>query len=1189
MPVSLIVADGLSAALDALAEDLDRCWPDDPFASVPILLGDRRLESRVRAGLAHRLGVASALVFRGAREGLRAAAAAAAGSEGASAERWWTRELADGPPMWSGARLADRILGVWERRLSDDAFSELQRYLAAAEGFEEGARRLALASAVAEWMGEFVWNAPKDALQAVSDPSPCVPTPWLRATLADLLSGGDSPAHDLQRVLAGEAQPLSGPPLRILGLSDTTPTTRALLDVLGQTHPVSLFRSCVAPARWGEETPAPLPAGSAAARLLEVEEREREAWMGRSGILQHLATRPTEGDRRTPALRRWQQALRTGSVPDEGGPAPWDDETPSQLVPAWSARREVELLRDRLLAAFLEDRLEPRDVLVVTPDLSTYGPLVASLFSEPQRAGVRTAPGEEEFPGASEAGERQAPAIPCKLAGLGLSQTNPVAQTLELVVAICADRVTAPGLLALVALPPVQRRLGLGGDAAKEARSLLQDSGARWGFDGDDKAQVYGEPAHQNSVRFGLERLAVSAFVHDDASALVPLRHGDARGDLRAPMPASGQVPIAGSLAALTTALEKTRAQWREPETPAGWRARLRDALDRFTAAVGSRAWLRRAVNDALDEVFIDDETVHLDVEAVRQALRARFELPLREKGAFGSAVAIEPLRPRSLTPHPVVVLLGMNSGTFPRGRRVAEWEPPLPEGVHDPLALQRQAFADAVMAAGEDLWVYWTAREPKKGRELPPCTPVMELAQLLCPGRSVPEGWLEPRGRHAWSPVAVGDASTPTTFSTATAAASRLLAEARAEGAGWRVASPDDALPPWTPSATDRELEVEAFVGELLNPSKTFLYRRVGVYLSDLDPPLPDREPVELDHLDQWRLRDTIAAMVHERYPPPATLDDAAVQDLEEAILDRVAAEGSLPLEEGAVLEVRGALNKMKDLNAALGLTEGDREGVDHPVGGVIRLPSGADLRLSAQVPSVLQRGDASTPSELHLHQWIHPNDIDYKPRAFLQAWVCLLLARASGQPVEGARILGTDKGIWLVPWCDSGKGKGQPMLREQWLGAEGQALAERWLQVLAALWWQAHHTPLRLFKATSLAVAKPYVGRDTRDKPPAVLRSAAIKGALGAFVSSRYSQGDDADRWIAMLHPGFDPAREMRGEEVFSKDWSALVAELLGPEREGVSSPQDLVSLARLLWHPILASRRTESGGIKHWKAHG
>ena len=51
--------------------------------------------------------------------------------------------------------------------------------------------------------------------------------------------------------------------------------------------------------------------------------------------------------------------------------------------------REVQLVRDRILGWMADDpTLQPRDVLVMTPDVERYAPLLASVFSDRDATGV---------------------------------------------------------------------------------------------------------------------------------------------------------------------------------------------------------------------------------------------------------------------------------------------------------------------------------------------------------------------------------------------------------------------------------------------------------------------------------------------------------------------------------------------------------------------------------------------------------------------------------------------------------------------------------------------------------------------------------------------------------------------------------------------------------------------------------
>ena len=73
----------------------------------------------------------------------------------------------------------------------------------------------------------------------------------------------------------------------------------------------------------------------------------------------------------TGALRR---DLSDTSLLFQAAPGPW---------------REVQLVRDRILQWLAEDpQLEPRDVLVMTPQIDRYAPLLRSVFNDIGATGV---------------------------------------------------------------------------------------------------------------------------------------------------------------------------------------------------------------------------------------------------------------------------------------------------------------------------------------------------------------------------------------------------------------------------------------------------------------------------------------------------------------------------------------------------------------------------------------------------------------------------------------------------------------------------------------------------------------------------------------------------------------------------------------------------------------------------------
>ncbi len=109
-----------------------------------------------------------------------------------------------------------------------------------------------------------------------------------------------------------------------------------------------------------------------------------------------IASKPTDGidllfqlqsdilhlrDRTEPKLR--QDGTPVADTPENFQPTPENGtaDRSIQIHSCHSPMREIEVLRDNLLALFEEDPdLKPRDVIVMTPDIGAYAPYISAVF-----------------------------------------------------------------------------------------------------------------------------------------------------------------------------------------------------------------------------------------------------------------------------------------------------------------------------------------------------------------------------------------------------------------------------------------------------------------------------------------------------------------------------------------------------------------------------------------------------------------------------------------------------------------------------------------------------------------------------------------------------------------------------------------------------------------------------------------
>ncbi len=574
--------------------------------------------------------------------------------------------------------------------------------------------------------------------------------------------------------------------------------------------------------------------------------------------------------------------------------------------PCHGPLREVEVLRDWLLHRFERDhgdakRLDPQDVLVLTPSPETYGPLVLQVFA---RRGVTVRPegskpyatrtdegGDESDDAAADdaamsaeddaakSGKPAVPAIPVHVSHLGPGRPNAVGDVLLRLLECADERLDTPRLLGLLDRGPVQVRFRLGPDDVAALRELVVDSGARWGFDAKDRAAAEQPALHANTLAHGLERLALGRLLPDDT--VVP---GDGEFAPVTSM-ASGDAEAAhrvATLAAVVNALHDEVSALRAvpSATPTKWREHITLLLETFTDSSAALAWQRSAVDETLDEVLPAGDGVALERRAVRRLLEEAFTQSVSGTVPNCGAVSMRGLMANAVRPSKVVALLGMSDGAFPRAAVRPPWDP---FSADDARSLDRALLHDVAAAASDVLWIGWTGYEMKRGERLPACVPVEELAQdlgveLHGEGTNELDAVFRRPARHPWyEKLETWD--------------DEFAALPKPASLG---AATTDVV---------TEMTARAVADALTEPSKFLLKNRLDVYVPEDEDAVEGREPVELDGLGTWKLRD---AVLQELRATNAAPDDVKVDELAQRLLVRWQGEGEALPGAAARLAVR-------------------------------------------------------------------------------------------------------------------------------------------------------------------------------------------------------------------------------------------------------------------------------------------
>ena len=765
----------------------------------------------------------------------------------------------------------------------------------------------------------------------------------------------------------------------------------------------------------------------------------------------------------TDTLLGWLQAdLRanhTPTVTERAARAAEDDDRSVQVHACHGAARQIDVLREVLVGLLQDDpTLEPRDIVVMCPDIETVAPLISAGFGL----------GDILASDVIEEGGHPAHRLRVRLADRAPSSTNPLLGVAVTLVELAGGRVTASDVLDLASREPCSRRFGLAADDLSRLAGWVADAGIRWGIDVTQRAAYSLEAFEQNTWSAGLDRLLLGVAMSGDEHRT--LGRGLPVDDI-----GSSEIELVGRLAELVARLGDCLARLAVAERADDWFGALRDGVRDLCEVATDDAWqlpqFERELARAASSGTGDTPLRLADVRALlHKRLAGR---PTRANFRSGTLTVCTMVPMRSV-PHRVVCLVGMDDGVFPRtvgvdGDDVLARRPVV--GERDQRSEDRQLLLDAVLAARETLVITYAGAGEHTGEERPPAVPLGELLDALDRTTAAPV-----RGhvlvRHPLQPYDVRNHESDGLVVHAGSPAPFSFDRATLEGARAVVAERHPVPPFLTTALAEREhldLTLEELKRFLFHPARAFLRTRLEVAVPFSPDEINNAIPVTLDGLQVWQIGDRLLREVLAATDPGATAT---------AVMTAEQLRGTLPPFELGRRALGGVVEECQKLFVATApLRQGQPRTLD------VDVDLGSGRRLTGTVAKVYG-SEIVTLSYSRL-----------KPRQRLEAWLDLLALTATF-PDDN--------------WRSHAVARERAGPRRALIGPLDHRAGE-WLRALVALYDLGQQRPLAAPIGTAAAWAEAHARSllgDTED--PTVT-------AAGAWVTDPHNssgiKGEDAD----------------------------------------------------------------------------
>jgi exodeoxyribonuclease V gamma subunit len=427
----------------------------------------------------------------------------------------------------------------------------------------------------------------------------------------------------------------------------------------------------------------------------------------------------------------------------------------------------VEILHDQLLELLAHPpqgrAIDPRDVVVMVPDIAVFAPAVRSVFGQYDRDDPRC--------------------IPFDIADLQERGNNPLLVAVEWLLRLPMQRCALSEVRDLLDVPALAKRYDLEAEDMPRLAQWLAGAGVRWGLNQPQRDDLgLGASGEQNTWLFGLRRMLLGYASGDGGSLLDASAHSTTYG--AAPAAASetglgattsadldattssasnattsaafkdiqpyGEVggldaAIAGSLASVVESLTRWWTIASTPASPAEWAERARALIEDFVAPTDDRermtvAALLDALRGWMDACDTAGFVEPVSLAVAREAWLSGIDEPGLNKRFRAGGVTFCTLLPMRSIPFEVVCLLGMNEGDYPRSSRRSDFDLTALPGLHRPGDRSRrdddrQLMLEALLSARRVLYVSWTGRSARENFEQPPSVLVSQLRDYLSAG----------------------------------------------------------------------------------------------------------------------------------------------------------------------------------------------------------------------------------------------------------------------------------------------------------------------------------------------------------------------------------------------------------------------------------------------------------------------
>ncbi len=500
--------------------------------------------------------------------------------------------------------------------------------------------------------------------------------------------------------------------------------------------------------------------------------------------------------------------------------------------------REIEVLYDNILDMIEQDGIQPRDILVMAPDITAYAPYINVVFGDRKLSG-----GQHKI--AYDISDQSL-----------ISYSQIVTAFIELL-NLSQARFTVNSIMDILEIGQVHSAFGLSDENLEIIRKWLADTRIHWGVDGLHREELGGIRFDEYSWRSGIRRMLLGFAIYDPDNRIVIndiLPYDKIEGN---------NSIILGKFIEFVETLFALSSEFKRSRPVNDWCDRLLNLLDQLFVSDNESykdiAFLRQTIMQLQQHAHQCEVTTPVGIDVIRNYLSDVSMQATNSSAFLRGKVTFCTMQPMRSIPRKAICLIGMNDGEFPRSdikigfNLIARQVKPCDRSRRYE---DRYLFLEALLSARQKLYISYQGRSEQDNSVLPAANPVCELVDYIRQRFNNPDIDQQIHTEHklqAFNP-AYFSADVPELFSYSQE--NKSAAEA--------LVNPPAEMPffsqPTASKTIDDTIEIDDLISFFNNPAEYFLRYSLGAAVKQYQAEqLDDVEPFSLDQLDGYCVNQEI------------------------------------------------------------------------------------------------------------------------------------------------------------------------------------------------------------------------------------------------------------------------------------------------------------------------------------------